>query len=336
MTIRSLDVPELDTASVSAGFERRVREVCPDHLPMATRLLARLPPERWMLEWHLPWWLGHALGLDRGLAREIVLSNLLGLGSIRLQDDLADGEVAAKDMVATNTLSAALYEAALEPYRSRFPPESEFWAHLETCMAEWRSATGEGAASGGSGAASGDVASDSIGASGDPEAAVGRRLEARGAPLKISAFAICLSTGRIDLYPTVDRCLDDTLEALVLYDHLADWEADLDAGRWNAFIADLSDGRQVPAERARHRRAVFVALMTTDAVAVQVGRIEAGLLRAADLVTTLGVPVPPLVRHLRGFAQQVGEQGREMQAHYRDLGDRAARLLLDPPVNARS
>ena len=307
MSIRSLEVPNLDTAGVSAAFLRRVGADRPDLLPIASRLLERLPPERWMLEWHLPWWLGHALGLDRDVAREFVLSNLFGLGSIRIQDDLADGDVARRQLVAATNLNATLYELALEPYRARFLPESPFWAHLESCMADWRAATGEAG-----------------------------RLASRGAPLKISAFAVCELAQRIDLYPAVDRLLDDALEALVLYDHIADWQTDLDAGRWNAFVAGISDRPQVPAERTRHRRAVLVAMMTTDAITVHVGQVEAGLLRSADLVETLGVPVPALVAHLRGFARQAGEQGREWRAHYRDLGDRAARLLLDPPVKAPS
>lgn len=307
MSIRSLDVPDLDTAGMSAAFERRVREVSPLHIPDAMRLLKRLLPERWMLEWHLPWWLGHALGLDRDVARQIVLSNLFGLGSIRIQDDLADGEVARRQVVAATALSATLYELALEPYRARFPLGSPFWEHLESCMADWRAATGEAG-----------------------------RLAARGAPLKISAFAVCDLAQRVDLYPAVDRLLEDALEALVLYDHIADWQTDLDAGRWNAYVAGISDGAQVPSERTRHRRAVLVAMMTTDAVSIHVGRVEAGLLRSANLAEKLIVPVPALVTHLRGFARQAGEQGREWRAHYRDLGDRAARLLLDPPVDAPS
>ena len=300
MTIRSLDVPDLDTTDLSESFKRRVREVRPDLAQAAVRLLERLPPERWMLEWHLPWWLGHALGLDRELARDLVLSNLFGLGSIRIQDDLADGEIPPRKAVKAATLATTLYDLALEPYRTPFPSGSAFWAHLDACMTEWQTAQ-------------------------DPAG----RLAARGAPLKISAFGVCLLARRAEVYPTLDQLLDDALEALVLYDHIADWQADLDAGRWNAYIADLSDGPQVPEERTRHRRAVLVAMMTTDAVAVHIGRVQAGLLRAADLADTLVVPVPALVAHLRAFARQVGEDGRAIQAHYRDLGDRAARLLLD-------
>jgi hypothetical protein len=306
VTIRSLDVPDLDTAEITVAYRRRVREVRPDLLPMATRLLERLPPERWMLEWHLPWWLGHALGLDRELARALVLSNLFGLGSIRLQDDLADGDIARRHTVKATALASTLYDLALDPYRT-FPVGSRFWPHLERCMTDWRAATGAGG-----------------------------RLAERGAPLKVSAFGVCLLSGRDGVYPTLDRLLDEALEALVLYDHIADWQSDLDAGRWNVFVAELSDGPQTPTERTRHRRTVLVALMTTDVLAIHIGRVQAGLLRAADLGETMAVPVPPLVAHLRSFARQVGEAGRTIQAHYRDLGDRAAKLLLDTPNDGRS
>jgi hypothetical protein len=307
VTIRPLDVPDLDTDEISDRYRHRVRDVRPDLLPIATRLLERLPPERWMLEWHLPWWLGHALGLDRDIALEIVLSNLFGLGSVRIQDDLADGEVTRRQLARATLLAEVLYDLALEPYRATFADDSRFWAHLERCMAAWRAATGAES-----------------------------RLAARGAPLKISAFGVCLLSGSEDAYPTLDGLLDEALEALVLYDHIADWQADLDAGRWNAYVAALSEGPQVASDRTRHRRAVLVAMMTTDAVAIHIGRVQAGLLRAADLGDTMVVPVPPLVAHLRTFARQVGEHGRAIQAHYRDLGDRAARLLLDTPRDERS
>lgn len=322
MTIKSSDLPELDIASVMAAYERRVREACPHHLPLALQLLERLQPARWTLEWYLPWWLGHAFGLDREIAREIVLSNLLGLGSIRLQDDLADSEVVAEDVAAAGTLGAALYEAALLSYRARFDPASPFWGHLESCMTEWRAATHGNAPSG----------SSDVGGSGDGD----RRLAGNGAPLKISAFAVCLLADRVDAFPPLDRCLDHALEALVLYDHVADWEADLEAGRWNAFVASVSSGPQVPEARERHRSAVLVAMMTTDAVAAHFARIEEGMLRAAALAETFGVPVPPLADHLREFAARVTEQGTAIQEHYRGLAERAARLLLQTPVDARS
>lgn len=309
MTIQSTDVPNLDIAGMTAAYERRVREACPEHLDLALRLLQRLPPARWTLEWYLPWWLGEAFGVDREIAEEIVLSNLLGLGSIRLQDDLADGEVEAGEVAAAAALSAALYDAALVPYRARFDPGSPFWRHVESCMSDWRAAS------------HGDA---------DPH------LAARGAPLKISGFAVCLLADRSDVYPTLERCLDHALEGLVLYDHIADWEADLDAGRWNAFVAAASSGPQVPEERDRHRAAVLVAMMTTDVLAAEFGRVEGESLRAAACADKLKVPVPALAAHLRAFAADVNHRGTSFLEHYRGLGDRAARLLLQTPLDARS
>ena len=301
MTILSTAAPELDIPGTLAAYESRVREACPEHLPLAMRVLERLPPARWPIEWYLPWWLADTFELDREIAREIVLSNLLGLASIRLQDDLADGEVAAADVAAAIALSGALYEAALRPYRARFEPDSPFWHHLEATMQEWREAA---------------------------------HVAGRGAPLKISAFAVCLLAGRADTYPELAACLDHALDALVLYDHVADWEIDLDAGRWNAFIASIASDPQIPAFRDRNRSAVLVSLLTTDAVTAYFARIEDEMQRAAALADAPGVSVRSLADHLRGFAATVNRKGMEVEQHYRTIGERAARLLLETPIEA--
>lgn len=312
MTIRTIAVPDLDVVDVLAACERGVREACPEQLALALQLLERLTPERWTLEWRLPSWLGAAFGLDRRIVRELVVSNVLGLGSIRLQDDLADGEVAPDDVVGARTLGAALYEAALEPYRAHFDSESPFWAHLDAWMAEWRTATEQDAA----------VAGD--------------HLVGRAAPIRISVFAVCLLADRRDAFPALDRCLDHALQALVLYDQVADWESDLEAGRWNAFVASVSSGPQLAERRERHRRATLVGLMTTDALSSYVTRIELALGRAATVAEGFDVLVPPLVAYLRAFGTDVSERATAWQEHYRNLGDRAARLLLQPPAVART
>jgi hypothetical protein len=312
LTIRTAVVPDLDVAQVAAAWERHVRERCPGQLPLAIRLFERLAPERWTLEWRLPAWLGAAFGLDRAIADELVISNVLGLGSIRLEDDLADGDVGPDDVAATRILSAALYEAALHPYRARFDRESPFWAHLDGWMAEWRAATDQEATA--------------------PE----DRLATRAAPIRISAFAVCLLADRAEAFPALDRCLDHALEAMVLYDHLADWEADLDAGRWNAFVASASGGPQVAEDRDDHRRAILVALMTTDALTSYVARIEGALERAVASAEGFAIPVPALAAHLREYRADVNARATAWQAHYRDLGDRAAELLLQSRPDGRT
>lgn len=306
------DGSELDIAGISADYARTVSAAAPEHSGLALRVLDRLSPSRWVLEWHLPWWLGEAFGLDRATSREIVLSNLLGLASIRLRDDLADGDVAAGERTAAEQLADALYIAALAPYRARFDAVSPFWDGLDARMTEWRAAI---SANDGSDATS---------------------LAARGAPLRISSLAVCLLAGRPGAVASLDRCLEHAIEALVLYDHFGDWEADLDSGRWNAFVAATSAGPQLPGTRDRHRSATFVALMTTDAVTPYFARIDEGLLQSAAIADTLLPPVPPLSSHLRRFGAELRDQAASLQEHYRELGDRAANLLLQTPLDARS
>jgi hypothetical protein len=229
------------------------------------------------------------------------------LASIRLLDDLADGEVADGDAVAANAVGAALYRAAIAPYRRLFPEASRFWRHLERCMAIWQ-------------ASSGDTAAGADSQRGDDTAAGPdtARLAARGAPLKISALAVCLLTGRQRAFPILDRCLDHALAGLVLYDDLGDWRSDLAAGRWNAFVASA-------AGEAASFDNVLLAMLTGEAVATHVARIAAETRRAAALANDAGVV--PLAEHLRASALRTEQQGTALQAHYRDLAERAARLL---------
>src|SRR5438045_8127925 len=95
-----------------------------------------------MLEWHLPWWLGERFGLDEQIADDLVVGNVLGLGSIRLRDDLADGEVSAEETRSAVALSESLYALAVDQFRRHLPATSPFWGYLETCMRAWRESTG--------------------------------------------------------------------------------------------------------------------------------------------------------------------------------------------------
>jgi hypothetical protein len=312
---------ELDIAAVSSKYRRSVEHVCPEHLPLALRVLERLEPERWTLEWYLPWWLGRAFGLDAVTAIDLVLSNVLGLASIRLQDDLADGEVEPADVAASRVLSAALYRSALEPYRSRFPGASPFWRHLAGTMSTWEGAT--------------HLATGPVDGSWTPLGGTATvALAAPGAPLKIPAYAVCLLTDRTEAFPALDRALDHALAGLVLYDHIGDWRADLEAGRWNAFVATVSHLPQDPASRDRNRVGVQLAMLTSDAVAGYVARITSELWAAATAFQTLGLA--PAADHLRASASSIEAQGATWQAHYEDLAELAGRLLLDAPTRDRS
>ena len=297
------DIPDLDIAGVLAAYEQRVIEVCPEQLPLARALIERLPPSRWTLEWYLPWWLGHAFGLEPDVSRELVLSNVVGLGSIRLQDDLADGEVAHADIAGASTLAVALYDAALEPYRAWFTPASPFWSELDRRMTTWRHGAAED-------------------------------LAARGSPLHVSAVAASLLGGSDRVDPSLVACLDRALEAMVRYDDVSDWETDLDAGRWNVFVAAVATGPQTRETRERHRIAVRVALMTTSVADEQFATIRDALLDAAVLAAKVEPSIPALTRYLRAFSAEVETWGSTFATHYRSLGDRAARLLLHGSADA--
>jgi hypothetical protein len=301
-----------DRARVTAECLRIVRGGCPDQAPLAETLFARVQPPRWELEWDLPRWLGEAFGLDDRVVTDIVVSNVLGLGSIRLQDDLVDGDVPFDEIAGARRLQAALYEAALQPYRAMFDARSPFWPALDQRMRQWRVAT---RACGPTNAAGDQV----------PDAS---RLATRGAPLHVSVLAVCLAAGHPECYPPLGRSLDHLLEAQVLYDDAADWVADLDAERWNAFVAALSPVPDGPTDRKRRRNAIIVSLMTSDDATAYFERIRDQFSRAIAAADQLPVPVPRLVEHIRSLASQFEKNVASHQEHFHELGNRAARLLV--------
>ena len=296
----------LDTQAVSAEYARRAGAACAENAALALRVLERLDPARWPLEWHLPWWLGRELALQPDIARDLVVSNILGLAAIRLRDDLRDGDLKGTDEHAASLVSAALYEAAVQTYRSLFEPTSELWAELALRMAEWQSACDDGTAPP-------DLDADADGLT--------HFLARRGAPLKISAFAVCLLAGRTDVYGRVARYLDHVLAAMVLFDHVCDWQDDVAAGRWNAFVAAVSTTPQSLTNRERNRSDVLVALLAQAPVATYLERISIQLDRAAETAAQLEMTL--LVGHVAAIREQIDAHAARLGEHYRSVGDEA-------------
>jgi hypothetical protein len=265
---------------------------------MAMRSLAGLTPPNWKLEWYLPWWLADVFQLDADVGSELVLSNVLGLVSIRLQDDLVDGDVAETDVTDAHRLATLLFEQALAAYRSLLPSMSPLWAFVGRSMSEWRAGS-------------------------SPDAP---QLSSRAAPLRISAFGTCLLADRADTWPILDLCLDHALTGLVLYDQFCDWEHDLAAGRWNAFVAAVSPHEQRPADRERNRSAMLTAMMTGSGVRTHFQRIHAEASASAALARDIGSA--PLAEHLSDFGRRTHEQGEAIQAHYQGAGVRARALIF--------
>jgi hypothetical protein len=305
--VRPADVPNLDVSAIRAAFLERAAILPPDDRALAGRTLERVQPPNWTLEWHLPWWLGHALGLPAPVARQIVLSNVLGLVSIRLEDDLRDGELPGETTQSARRVSKALFEQAVALYRPLFRPESPFWSDLERFMTEWRSA-------------------GPAGADGPPHQDGSRSLARRGAPLKVGAHAVCLLVELPAMIRVVDACLDQALTALALYDDVCDWEADLAAGRWNSFVASITPAPQTPANRSANRSAVLVSMLAGGAASEGFGRVGAEAARAAKIAVGLGSA--PLADHLLRVAALAVEQGDAVQSHFQVVADRATALLF--------
>jgi hypothetical protein len=299
--VSAIAIPELDLSRVTASYERRVRSSCGGEFPAALRLERRLDPARWRLEWRLAAWLGDAFGVDPAVTREITLSNALGLACLTLRDDLADGEADVDDMpLSPAEIARRLYDAALDVYRERFMPGSPLWKEIGQRMAQW------------------SAASETAARDARPQ------LASRGAPLKISAFAMCLLGARVDAFPRVEQALDHALTAMVLYDHFIDWRADLAAGRWNAFVEHMAG---VPtAERESAERAVVLAMLTTRNVELYFARIDDELARGRRLAAA--VPIAGLTAHLDDLRAELIADGAAAAAHYASLMDAGTSLIF--------
>lgn len=299
-------------AQVRPLYLRAVQRACPEELALSAALLERISPPQWRLEWFLPRWLGDAFGLDPAIADRITLANVLGLGALRLWDDLHDGECAA-DAVAAGRLALALFDAAVAIYKPLLPGASPFWENLASRMREWRVATRQRPDPAGVGLLANDA-----------DAALARR----AAPLHVCAAAICTLSERSAELPLVAKCLECALTAAVLYDDAQDWESDLAAGRWNAFVATLADPVQSPASRHINRPKVLSSLLLGTEVDDYFQRVETKARAGAGLSDGLGVE--PLSAHLYEFARGVEAYACEVRDHYGGLLEQATDCLFGP------
>ncbi len=292
--------PPLDHEAVTAEVLLRISERAPGLEALAAEHLARLTPDRWTIEWHLPTWLGRRLELEPRLSDALTRSNVFGLLSVRLEDDLEDGDVPPHLLADARALARLAYASAVAGYVPWFDAGSPLWSFLAKSMAEWRAG------------------------------ADGADLATRGAPVKIAAYASCLHAGRLDLWLPLERSLDSAVTALVLYDQFWDWEIDLAADRWNGFVAAVVGREQAPGRRDRNRAAVLTAMLTRDVVRQHLDAAVSAARDGASLAANLGIT--ELGEFLTSWADLTSKQGAQVARHYRHAGDRAASLLLGTTV----
>jgi hypothetical protein len=283
--------------------------VVPDDSALARATVERLKPPRWTLEWYLPRWLGGAFAVDARVVDDLVLANVLGLVAVRLADDLTDDELEPVDVPRATRLSEAAYAEALTIYRLHFDAESRVWPAIRRAMARWRKATADAGP----------------GSAGTERSLQRRRIARRGEPLTICAVAICLLSGREADLRAINGAIEHALTAWVLADDASDWEADLRAGRANAFLATLlATAPAVPADDLRAE--AIAAMLTTDALERYHRRIEREAEQAASIAERLGLT--EFADHVRRFGERQGARGRAIQARYHAFRDRATAELL--------
>lgn len=282
-------------------------------IEFGARLLARISPPNWTLEWSLPGWLGGAFGLDEAAVADLTLANVLGLAYIKLQDDLIDGDTGEDDRATAVLLAAVLHRKWLLVYAGLFLGSSPFWGYFERDMAQWTRATW----------ASRQDSPKPFAAWGQDELLV---LGHRGAPLKICAAAACLLSDRAELIPSLEAALDHLLTGAVLFDHALDWGGDLASGRYNAFISYASARPQTPDQQEANRQAVTQEILVGRAGRPYFLRLRRELDAAQTLARQVGCA--ELARFVLWLRGETISYSRRMAAAAQDQLHRALEHLF--------
>jgi len=274
---------------VAVAYKAAVARFAPSLAGDATSLLERVLTPNWTLEWMLSRWLGQSLDLTADQVSALTLSNAYGLTSVRLLDDLVDGE--AGDVAAATglLLPTALYHLWVQQYRQMFVEQSEFWPYLDRYLAQWITATH----------AATEPPSKAFASYGDEDF---RRLAHRGAPLKLCAVGACLMAGRQSLIEPMTACLDQVLAAAVLLDQVKDWAVDLAAFRYNLFVAYATPRPQTLANEMDNRNAVLKEI-GTGGTAAYFDVLLSRLVQAQSLCAEL--ESPPLALYIQDYQDQV-------------------------------
>jgi hypothetical protein len=107
----------------------------------ARALLDRVCTPNWTQEWRLPGWLVQILDLTLDQVASLTLSNGFGLTTVRLLDDLVDGEAGDEAPDTIVLLPAALHHLWVQQYRLLFDQLSGFWHYFERYLSQWIEAT---------------------------------------------------------------------------------------------------------------------------------------------------------------------------------------------------
>lgn len=314
---RSPLLSDPEVLAVRASYCAALEQLPPPLVDAGRRVLDRISTSNWTLEWYLPRWLSNAFGLQPDVSRALVLSNVYGLAYVRLQDDLADGEVSRASWVPTLCLANTLYHQAMLHYIWLFERQSPFWGYLEQFMAQWLRAT----------LSSNKPPTTDFRSYAEEDFL---RLAERGAPLKICCAGACLLADREGVIPVLASALDHLLVGAVLLDHAYDWADDLAAGRYNAFVAYASPLPQVPGQEEANRRRVLEEIYLGEAARPYFNVLRKHVRTAIE--TTRAVDCADLSEYLLSFERQVVSYGERLANEARGRLRAAAEQLFGTPM----
>lgn len=301
-------------------YRRELEALSPALGVQGEELLAAHSPQQWPAEWHLPWWLATSLGLTDGQWRALAVCNLLGLGFVRLQDQLVEGSANSDWPTTGVVLASALHESALARLGGLFASTPEFWEYRRAYMAQWLRSLLEGDRQPGRPFAQWQQEDFA-------------RLAWRGAPLKITATGACLLAGQPATVRPLATALDHMLIAQVLLDHAEDWPDDLPGQRFNAFVACASELPQTQANAGINQRRVLGLLMLGDPVGVYFSQVEVHIDRARAYAAEAGCAA--LVDFLSAFQIEARAQTELLVEAARHELRYAVRQLLVPADRAQ-
>lgn len=195
----------------------------------------------WNIVVLLPFALADALGLPDGVASRMALANAFGAAHFLLHDRLLDGDEELTP-AACHLGDASLLEFQ-KGYARLMSEDSPFWSHLRSYLSEfahsleWERRVLRS-----------DAGARAVSAEALPETL--RSLGRRMSPLKATAAAAALLSGRTEVLPELESMIDAFHSAYQLSDDLEDLTDDLAGGRWSvpAWIAADRGGLGAPSE----------------------------------------------------------------------------------------
>jgi hypothetical protein len=240
----------VETSVIQKRFLENISALVPGLSDAGYELLKRVSTPNWTVEWSMPIWLSERFAFSPALCEELLLSNIIMIAYARVLDDFADQEGQAYDGNGA-VLDSALHHIWTRQYINLFCSNLSdsqdlvrFWDYFDIYTRDWLRATL-------------NIAGEGFPPFASYADADFQRLAARGAFLKICPAAACILAGQTDVIPPLTSAVEYLTVGIVMLDEQFDWAKDLDASRYNTFVAYCSDLPQTGPHREANHAAIL-------------------------------------------------------------------------------